>query len=337
MENSKIKYSIIILLEEENEKINIFVQDLHEFFTKNREVFEIILIANGTSGIFKAKFQEIRREFSSIKIFTLYRRNTQAVCMKAALKESKGDIIIACGSYQQITMKDFDKALQSLDIKTDMILPCRRNRLDPSFNQLQSRFFNLLVRKITGYQFNDISCTIRIVRRVVMENIDFYGNMYRFLPVVAAQKGFKYKEINADHFKEMGKTGFYSPSEYLLRILDIFSLFFLVHYTKKPFRFFSIIGLFFFSLGLGVVGYLILEKLFFDVLVGNNFVLIMGFLLIAVGMQSAGTGLLGEIITFTHGRKRKEYTIDQIVSSSFSGPERRNNINRRIKEERRGL
>lgn len=331
----QIKYSVIILLEEENDNISRFIRNIHELFTKKNEIFEIILIANGTEGFFRHRFYEIKKEFTSIKIYTLYRKNTQAVCMKAALRESQGDIIIACGSYQQITMEGLGQAIDSFDEQTDMILPCRKKRIDPTFNQFQSRFFNWLVRKITGYQFKDLSCTIRIVKRAVMENTDFYGNMYRFLPVVAAQKGYKFKEIDAEHFKEMGKTGFYNISDYFFRILDIFSLLFLVRYTKKPFRFFSSIGAIFFSLGMCVVAYILMGKFFFDLRLGNNFLLITGFLLIAIGVQSAGTGLLGEIITFVHGRKRKEYTIDKIVSMSLNGKERRDYINRRKNTERR--
>ena len=331
MQNSEmqIKYSIIILLEEETKEIDRFVRHIYELFSKKYEPFEIILIANGTEGFFKNQFDEIKKEFSNIQIYTLYRKNTQAVCMKAALKESKGDIIIACGSYQQITMKSLGQAIDSLDTQTDLVLPCRKKRVDPVFNQFQSSFFNLLVRKITAHHFNDLSCTVRIVRRKVMENIDFYGNMYRFLPLVAAQKGFKYKEIDADHFKELGKTGFYKPSEYMMRLLDIFSLLFLVHYTKKPFRFFSTIGIFFFSIGLSVIGYVLFDKIFSDAYVGNNFILIIGFILFAVGVQSAGAGLLGEIITFAHGRKNKEYTVDRVVSHSFKEKEKRTNMERR--------
>ena len=309
-----MKYSVIILLEENAEGIEIFVHRLHEFFIKMHDSFEIILIANGTEVSLQNQFDEIKNQYSSIKIYTLYRKNTQAVCMKAALRESKGEIIVACGSYQQITMKSLGQAIDSIDSQIDLVLPCRKKRIDPVFNQFQSSSFNFLVRKITGYHFNDLSCTVRIVKRKVMENIDFYGNMYRFLPVVAAQKGFKYKEIDADHFKEKGKTGFYNPSDYILRLLDIFSLLFLVRYTKKPFRFFSTIGASFFSVGSCVIGYVLFNKFFSDGYIGNNFVLIIGFLLLAVGVQSAGAGLLGEIITFTHGRKNKEYSVDQIIS-----------------------
>jgi hypothetical protein len=330
-----MKYSIILLLDEEVEEIGKFVHSIHAFFIRNYKSFEIILIANGTEGFYKNKFNDIIEEFNNVKIYTLYRKTTQAVCMKAALKESKGDIIIACGSYQQITMESLDQAINSLDSHTEMILPCRKKRVDPFFNQFQSKIFNWLVRKTTGYEFNDLSCTVRIVRKEVLENINFYGNMYRFLPVVAAQKGFRYKEIDVGHIEEIGKTGFYSISEYIFRLLDIFSLLFLVRYTKKPFRFFGTIGAVFFSLGLCTVGYVIIEKIFFDVLVGNNFLLIMGFLLIAVGVQSAATGLLGEIITFAHGRKRKEYTIDKIVSSSLNRKERRHSVDRRKDTERR--
>lgn len=309
-----ITYSIILLLEDDV-RIYSFVKDLHNYFSMHYPSFEIILIANGTEGFYKDEFIQIKNEYSNITIISLYRRNTQAVCMKAAVGESKGDIIIVCGSYQQISIESLGQAVGCIDEHTDMVLPCRKKRVDPAFNQFQSRVFNLLVRKLTGYSFNDLSCTVRVIKREVADHIDFYGNMYRFLPVVAAQRGFNYKEIYADHCAEIGKTGLYSLADYVLRVLDIVSLLFLVRYTKKPFRFFSVIGLFFSCLGIGMISCVIFERIFSDVLIGNNIFLIMGFLSIAVGVQSAGIGLLGEIITFTHGRKRKEYSIDRIISS----------------------
>ncbi|MCP4117304.1 MAG: glycosyltransferase [Desulfobacteraceae bacterium] len=333
-----ILYSIIIILDEKNDDIVSFVSDLNQFFSTRYESFEIIAVINGYEGFYKNKFNRIDNAAIPIKSYSLYRRTTQAVCIKAALKESNGEAIVVFGAYQQITMESLGNAIEAFDSDVDIVIPCRRKRVDPSFNQIQSRLFNWMVRKITGVGFTDLSCTVRIIKKDVLSNLDFYGNMYRFLPVVAALKGFRYKEIDVDHHREMGKTGFYSVSEYCLRILDILSLFFLIRYTKKPFRFFSFIGSFFLGGGLILSGYVAIEKIVLDIPMGNRTSLMMGILLIALGVQSAATGLIGEIISFVHGRKRKEYTIDRIVSMSFSTNERRKCTERRqIRDRRRNV
>ncbi len=331
----EVEYSIIILLDEKNDDIVSFVHDVNQFFSSNYNSFEIIAVINGNERFYKNKFNEIDDASIPIKSYSLYRKTTQAVCIKAALKEANGESIVVFGSYQQITMDSLGNAVKALDDDIDIVIPCRKKRVDPSFNQVQSQLFNWMVRKMTGVSFKDLSCTVRIIKKDVLKNLDFYGNMYRFLPVVAAQKGFRYKEIDVEHYREMGKTGFYSVSEYCLRILDIVSLFFLIRYTKKPFRFFSIIGCLFFGLGIIFSGYVAVEKMIFGIPMGNRVSLMIGVLLIVLGVQSAATGLIGEIISFVHGRKIKEYTIDRIVSMSFSDNERRNCIERRQIRDRR--
>ena len=120
-----------------------------------------------------------------MKLFALNRRASQAVCLRTALKESSGDIIMVCGSYQQITRDSFAKLLDALDDNADIISPWRQNRVDPPFNQFQSRIFNEMVQFTTGAKLNDLSCTVKVVRRAVLEETELYGNMYRFLPIIA--------------------------------------------------------------------------------------------------------------------------------------------------------
>ncbi|WDP90769.1 MAG: hypothetical protein HUN04_14100 [Desulfobacter sp.] len=333
--NGQTGFSIVILLEEHSDYIEGFIHDLYDFFIRRKSGFEIIILANGTEPFIAKKLDILEKKAENIKIFSFYRKNTQAVCMKAALKEINYEIVVVCGSYQQISMEGLKLAIDKFDGKIDMVLPCRKKRVDPVINQFQSKFFNWIVRGITGYHFSDLSCTVRIIKKSALESIDFYGNMYRFLPLVAAKNGFVLKEIEVAHHKEMGKTGFYNISEYMMRILDIFSLIFLLEYTKKPFRFFSIIGIAFLSVGGIFISITIFEKLFLSGSLGNNLFLLTGFLFISVGLQSAGTGLLGEIITFTHGRKKKEYMVDKVVSNKFSGIERRLTPDRRKLYERR--
>lgn len=224
-----------------------------------------------------------------------------------------GDIIVACGSYQQITKESFGELLDSIADDTDIISPWRQRRVDPFFNQLQSRIFNYLARKIIGTDLHDLSCTVKIFRREVLEETKLYGNMYRFLPIVAAQKGFISKEIKCEHYKEKGKTGFYKISEYIERIIDILTLYFNVRFIKKPLRFFSAIGSVFLVIGLFIICLVFTQRIFYDHAIGDRPILLLAIVFMVLGAQSASFGLLGEIIAFTHGRKQKGYAIKKII------------------------
>jgi len=308
-----MKYSIIVLLEEKSEDFSQFVQMLHKTFSSRPDPFEIIILANSTEGFLKNELEKLQELDLHLKAFALNKKATQAVCLKAAFKESTGEIIVVCGSYQQIEKDSFVQLLDSLDAEIDIISPWRQERVDPSFNQFQSRIFNFLVRKITGSDLHDLSCTVKIFRRKVLEDIELYGNMYRFLPIVADKHGFKNKEVKCGHAEEHGKSGLYSLSEYLTRIIDIFTLYFNTRFTRKPLRFFSTIGAVFILIGMMIITLIFIQKILLGSPIGNRPGLLMAVLFMVLGIQAASVGLLGEIIVFTHGRQKKEYTIEKEI------------------------
>ena len=307
-----MKYSVIVLLEEKSEGFSEFVNRLHEIFSSVVGVFEIVIVANGTEGFLKNELSNIQNS-DGLRAFALAKKTTQAICLKAALKECSGKIIMVCESYQQITRDSFVKLLKSFDGDTDIVSPWRQKRVDSKFGRLQSAFFNILVRKVIGTNLHDLSCTVKMFRREVLEETDLYGNMYRFLPIVASQKGFRNKEVKCGHYQERGKTGFYGISEYLTRIIDILTLYFNTRFTRKPLRFFSAIGVTFLSTGFLIALYIFIEKVFMHQPVGDRPALLLSVFLSVFGIQIASVGLLGEIIAFTYGRRKNEYTIEKKI------------------------
>ncbi len=308
-----IKYSIIILLEETQDDFHQFIANLVQEFTCRSESFEILIIANGTEGFLRQQLELMQTSDGNVKAFAFNKKIPQAVCLKAALKESSGRILLVCGSYQQITSKSLSDIIDSLNEDTDIVTPCRQHRVDPSFNQVQSKAFNWLVRLATGSAIKDLSCTVKLFRRKVLEDVEIYGNMYRFLPILAERKGYRNKEVMCEHYQERGKTGFYRFSEYMSRLVDIFTLFFTTRFTWKPLRFFSAIGSIFVLGGIGIMAYVLLEKFLAGVPIGHRPEILLGLLLAMIGIQAAGIGLLGEIIIFTHGRSRPKFDIEKVL------------------------
>lgn len=306
-------YSVIVMLEEESIDFSEHIQSIHHVFSSRGIEHEIVIISNGLEDYLRRELKKLQIDGYTIKAFSLNKRTSQAVCLKAAFNESEGDIILACGSYQQITEESYFRLLDALETQHDIVSPWRQGRVDPYFNQLQSKVFNRLVKWVTGTHLNDLSCTVKIFRRVVLEETKLYGNMYRFLPIIAGQKGFRSIEVPCDHFQEKGRTGFYSFSMYLERVIDILTVYFNTRFTRKPLRFFSAIGALFALLGLIVLFVIFLQKIFGGEAIGQRPELILALLFMVLGVQAASVGLLGEIIAFIHGRKRKEYTIEKKI------------------------
>lgn len=308
-----MKYSIIVLLEDPHPDFPQFITNLHNVFSTRGDSFEILIMVNGTGGFLRNQLAQLQGLNHRLKAFEFNTKTTQAVCLKAGLNESTGEIIVVSGSYQQITNDSLVQLLDSRDNETDIISPWRQHRVDPGFSQFQSRVFNTLVRKIIKSDLHDLSCTVKIFRRQVLEETKLYGNMYRFLPIVAAQRGFTTMEVKCEHYQERGKTGFYALSDYVTRLIDIFTLFFNTRFIKKPLCFFSSIGLGFLLTGLLITAYIFVQKFLMGYSIGDRPILLLAIFFMVLGVQVASVGLLGEIIAFAHGRQRKEYTVEKTI------------------------
>jgi hypothetical protein len=308
-----MKYSIVFLLEEEREGFSQFVESIHSLFSSQSSPFEILIMANGTGGFLRDALDGFSACDGDMRLYEFSKQTSEAVCLKAALKESSGEIIVVCGSYQQITSDSFLQLLEPLEEGVDIVCPWRQKRVDPPFNRMQSWFFNALVQRVTGTQLHDLSCTVRVFRREVLEKTELYGGMYRFLPIFASREGFKSAEVKCEHYQERGKTGFYSCSEYFNRLIDIFVLYFNTRFTRKPLRFFSLVGMIFFITGLLISMIIFAQRLFYEFPIGNRSALIAAIFLMVFGVLAASIGLLGEIIVFTHGRRKKEYVVEKTL------------------------
>ncbi|MBI5742153.1 MAG: hypothetical protein HZA16_15750 [Nitrospirae bacterium] len=313
----RMKYSIVFLLEKENRDFFQYVENVYRTFSARWDV-EVLIIANGKGGFLRNLLKGDHFYPPNIKAFDMSRRAHQAVCLNSVIGECSGEFIVVCGSYQQITISSFEKLLLSVDDDDDIVSVWRQDRFDPVFYRMQSDLFNMLVRRITGTSMHDLSCNVRIFRRPVLEKIELYGNMYQYLPVFAVRKGFKSKEVKCEHFKDHGepreaRAGFYRMSSYVGRMIDIFTIYLNTSFTKKPLRLFSYIGLLFFLTGICIFGFIFFQKLFMDQLLGNRPSFILAIVSMIIGIQIVGTGLLGEIIIFTLGRKKREYVIEEII------------------------
>jgi len=306
-----VQYSVIILVEDKQEDFFEFVNSLYQFMSEIDSEFEIIIIVNGVGAFLSQQFQMITADDKRIKFFEFYTKTSSVVCLKAGLKECLGDIIILYGSYQQITNESLMFLIDSVHKGTDIASPWRQQRVDNIFNQIQSKVFNIIVNMFTRTNFHDLGCKVKVLRREVLENVDIYGDMYQFLPILANMKGYKTEEVKCDHYKDHGKTGIYGANLYFNRLLEIFTLYFNTRFTRKPLRFFSTVGVIFILCGFTILGYVFFQKIFLGLPIGDRPVLLLSILFSVIGVQAASVGLLGEIIAFVHGRKRKEYTIEK--------------------------
>jgi len=205
---------------------------------------------------------------------------------------------------------DLVEALSDAQVAVAVRLRYKDSRL----KRLQGKIFNWLVSKFSSQNFQDLGCGVRALRRVVTEEVNIYGDQHRFLPILAAELGFRVVELEvAQDSRDIGRV-FFSPGVYVRRILDIATVLFLTKFIKKPLRFFGLVGSTVAAAGGTIVLYLVGQRLFQNVALADRPALILGSLLVVLGVQLFAIGLIGELIIFTHAGHIKEYRIEQTIN-----------------------
>jgi hypothetical protein len=216
-------------------------------------------------------------------------------------------------AYQQVEAHEIPRLVEALK-DCDMVIARRWPRKDSLLNRVQSGVFHMLLNPVSEFRYHDIGCGVRVFRKRVAQEVYIYGDQHRFLPILAQKYGFRVLEVKAlQSQKDTGKR-VYSLGTYARRILDIFSIFFLVKFTKKPLRFFGILGSSLFAVGFLILLYLLYIKVFQGVGLAGRPIVLVGTLLVVLGVQVFAIGLLAEIIIFTHAKDIKEYSIEQIIN-----------------------
>lgn len=282
--------------------------------------WELFLVFDGVGGKALADAGEIAAQFGGrVRILALQQPFGDSVCLTAAFEESRGRVIVTSPQYLQVDPHELGGLLRKIDEGADFVTSWRTPRIDPLLNRLQSNAFNWLMRRSVDMQFHDLNCTLRAMRREVLETLVIYGDMYRFLPVIAHRQGFRVVEVQVRHIQEWGGAGFFGIGVYVRRALDVLGMVFLSKFTLKPLRFFGVIGGLFLLLGLVLSGSVAVSWMLYGGGLWNRPVFQLGMLLFVLGVQVIGVGLVGEIIIFTQARNLREYRIERIVEHKPEG------------------
>jgi glycosyltransferase involved in cell wall biosynthesis len=275
--------------------------------------FELVFVLDGEHQKLRAHLEHLAASEPEVRIIQLTRSFGEATALTAGLEHTTGDIVLTLPAYDQVESGEIPRLVESLD-KFDVAVGRRRSKdAEGRSGGLRRKVFHGLVAFVTGHRFRDLGCGMRALRRSVTDEIPLYGDLYRFIALLAARRGFRVVELDVAE-SSTSHHGGYSARVYLARLLDILSIVFLVRFTKKPLRFFGMVGGVTFAVGSLLVFYVVVQRLFFNVALADRPALLLSSLLVVLGLQLFALGLLGELIIFTHARDMKEYTIDKIVN-----------------------
>ncbi len=271
---------------------------------------EFIFVLDGPWPDSLGQLRKLKERHREIQVVKLNRWFGEATALAVGFDRARGSTVITLPSYFQVEPAELPRMIRSFrDGDADLVIAWRHPRIDSRFNRLQSWVFRALTRFLTGTRLHDVSCGLRIMRARVAAEVRPYGDLHRFLPLLADQRGFRVEELQVRQSPRDSVRRVYQPGVYLRRLLDVLALFFIFKFTKKPLRFFGLVGSALAAAGVAITGYLGVYRLLELGPIANRPLLILGVLLMVLGVQLFSIGLLGEIIIFTHARQVKDYEI----------------------------
>lgn len=274
---------------------------------------EFVVVLDGPAGRHEQELREIAAHWPLCLVQLEGGGLGESIALSAGVAKAKGDLVVNAPPYLQIEPEDVLLVVKALEAGADCVATWRYSRIDPWLNQLQSRLFNWCLRVIMNMPFHDLNSGTRGFRRRVLDEVSFYGDQYRFLPVLARRQGFRVVEVRVRHREEKGRAGFYGLGVYLRRLLDILTITFLTRFTQRPLRFFGYLGFASIAIGLPLALWYLYSKIELEQSLSDKPGFVLGALLVAFGVQLIGFGLIGEIIIFTQAPNLRDYKVEDVV------------------------
>jgi glycosyltransferase involved in cell wall biosynthesis len=277
--------------------------------------FEFVFVVDGGQRACVPLLKDLKaREGDAVRIVVFGRSFGEAAALAVGIDRASGEVLVTLAAYFQVGPEGMREALRMLDDRSaDIVVGRRHPRADALLNRLQSRVFHWLVGRLTRTRFKDISCGLRAMGRETASELTLYGDLHRFIPILAQNRGFTVREIDLPQRREDLALRYPGMGAYPRRLLDLLTVFFLIKFTRKPLRFFGLIGSAALAVGGSITVYLGVYRILGLGGIADRPLLLLGVLLMVLGVQSISIGLLGEIIIFTHARRVSEYRIAEIL------------------------
>ena len=304
------KLSVVVPLYNERESLEELYNGIIKTCEEINVEFETLFVDDGSTDGSIDVLSNIRKQDDRIKILRFIVNSGKAAALQAGFEAANGDIIVTMDADLQDEPAEIPALLAALDGGLDMVSGWKKHRQDPFSKTLPSRFFNKVVRFFSGMKLHDFNSGLKAYRREVIESFRIYGELHRYIPVLAKFHGFRVGEIAVTHRPRKFGRSKYGVRRFAAGFLDLLTVILLTRYTTKPLHLFGSIGLLFCFFG-GIINVFIVTLwLKYHNIQGRQPLLVGGVFLFLLGVQFISTGLLAELITHTRMEKNTTYRID---------------------------
>ena len=311
-----MELSIVVPVFNEEENIEPLVGEIRGALAPLKKSYEVIAVDDGSSDRTFAVLSRLRRCDPTINVIRLKRNFGQTAALAAGLAYASGEIVVLMDGDGQNDPADIPALLGKIEEGNDMVAGWRFHRQDPFLSRrLPSMIANRLISWTTKVKLHDYGCTLKAMRREIAKSLRLYGEMHRFIPAIAYERGARIAEIRVNHRPRLRGASKYGITRTLRVILDLLTVKFLSSYSTRPAHVFGPIGIISGFAGFLIALYLTAQKFIYDVDIGNRPLLLLSILLIFIGFQFVTMGLLGEMLarTYHESQDRTVYVIGEVL------------------------
>lgn len=279
--------------------------------------FEVWLVDDGSTDDSWSTIDQLHHEDERFKGIRLQRNYGKSAALAVGFNHVQGPKVVTLDADLQDDPDEIPALLDLLDDGYDLVSGWKRERQDPLSKTIPSRFFNGVTRLISGIPIHDFNCGLKAYRREVVQSINLYGELHRYIPLLAKWEGFdRITEKPVQHHARKHGTTKFGVERFIRGFLDFVSVFFLTRFAARPMHFFGGVGTLCFVFGVAISMWLSIEKIVFGHPLGDRPLLLLGLLLILFGAQMFSTGLLGEMIVRPRMEATEAYRIAELHSQT---------------------
>ena len=309
--------SVVVPLLNEERSLETLYAEIVAALEQEGHDFEVVFVDDGSTDESLSTLGRLHEEQSNVVVVHLRRNFGKAAALQAGFLEARGDIVVTIDADLQDDPGEIPKLLAKLEEGFDLVSGWKTRRNDPFPRRLFSRIFNWVTGVISGVHLHDVNCGLKAYRAEVLKGMRIYGELHRFIPVLAAYRGYRVAEIPVNHRARQHGRSRYGPERYLRGFFDLLSVTFMGRYRHRPLHLFGGVGLL-----MGAIGFIILTYLsvlwFWGQGIGGRPLFTLGVLLMVVGIQFISLGLLSELITSQHEeriseRERTEQMVEDVL------------------------
>jgi len=297
--------SVVVPLLNEEHSLETLYHEIANALEPLDHGFEVIFVDDGSTDGSLSVLSRMHDELPNVVVIHLRRNFGKAAALQAGFLEAKGDLVITIDADLQDDPAEIPKLLAKLDEGFDLVSGWKTRRNDPFLRRVFSRIFNWSTGVISGVRLHDVNCGLKAYRAEVLQGLRIYGELHRFIPVLASYQGYRVAEIPVNHRARQHGSSRYGPERYIRGFFDLLSVTFMGRYRYRPLHLFGGIGVLMGAIGFVILTYLTMLWLWGHG-IGTRPLLSLGVLLMVVGIQFVSLGLISELITSQHEERISE-------------------------------